>query len=98
MAFNDMSSQLEKGLPISPSFSHSTFKETPTESADTDTTLTERIGFLDRCRFSSRTIEETLILASQIQVLDSRASNQIDKIAMERLRLSAHVEDKGPKT
>ena len=51
MASNDMSSQLEKGLQVSPSFSGSTFKERVTESTDTDTTRIERTGLLIRCKY-----------------------------------------------
>ena len=51
MASNDIESQLQQGLPISASFSDSTFKESPIESTDTDTTLTEGIGFLVRRKY-----------------------------------------------
>ena len=40
MASNAMASQLEKGLPVSPTFSELNLRQSPTKSTDTDATLT----------------------------------------------------------
>ena len=99
MASIDIASQLEKGLSVSPSFSNSTFKGSPTETTDTDKTLTERAGLYDRCRYQQPKFRrETLNLASQIWVLNRISPCQSWSIAMERPSLSAHVEDESPQT
>lgn len=97
MASDALASQLEKGLQSSSSFSNSTFKVSHTES--TDTKLSEKPGFLSRCKCQQpRTSGEILNLASHIKDLRRNSPCQIQEIAMERPSSPAHVEDKGPKT
>lgn len=61
MASNDEASQLEKGLPVSSSFSDPTFKESPTESTDTDTTLTERARFYNHCKYQQPGVSREIL-------------------------------------
>lgn len=55
-------SQLEKGLPVSSSFSDSTFKESPNENTETNTTLAERTG--SYTRFKSKILTAIQLVAS----------------------------------